>query len=148
MDPLSFSRIIDIIIQLGIIWNVHEFKKNGSKTTGNSCVQCFLLTDILEERVFTMKRVLLSSANVDVSIRIGAVLGRPACAPIPTLDFGDIVAKKHHVRLAQFGVFLACRVVMFDGMKMRWGDALVFMPRTNIVGPVFRGGSDDSGGGR
>jgi hypothetical protein len=94
-------------------------KKNGSKPPGTLLCHAYLLTDILEERVFSsFESILLSSANVNVSIRIGAVLGRPTGAPIPTFDFGDIVAKKHHMRFIQFGVFFARSVIMFDGMKM------------------------------
>jgi hypothetical protein len=108
-----------------------------------------LLTDILEERGFTIKRVFFAGSNVDISIRIRAVLGRPTGAPIPTFDLGDIVAKDHHMRFIQFGMFFAGSVVMFDRMKMRRGDALVFMPRTNVVGTVvFLDGSDGSGGDR
>ena len=124
-------------------------KKMVPKPQGTLAYRTFLLTDILEERGFSFKSVFLASANVDVSIRIGAVLGRPTGAPIPTFDLGDIVAKKHHMCLAKFGVFFAGSVVMFDGMKMRWSDALVFMPRTNVVGTVvFLDGSDGSGGDR
>jgi len=56
-----------------------------------------LLTDILEERVFPFKRVFFSSADVDVSIRISAILGGPTYRPVPTRDLCDIVTKDHDV---------------------------------------------------
>ena len=35
---------------------------------------------------------------------------------------------------------------MFDGMKMRWRDLLVCVPRTGVMRSVFRGGDDGSDG--
>ena len=94
-----------------------------------------------------MKRVFLAGADIDVSIRIGAVLGRPSSRIMPSSDLDDIVAKDHDMFLVETCVFFACRVVMFDGMKMRRGDALIFIPRTNVVSPVvFLDGSDGGGG--
>lgn len=31
---------------------------------------------------------------------------------------------------------------MFDGMKMRWRDFLVFVPRTDVMRSVSRGGDE------
>ena len=56
-------------------------------------------------------------------------------------------AKHHDVAVVQFGVFRALGVVMFDGMKMRWRDLLVCVPRTDVMGSVFRGAHGGGGGG-
>jgi len=69
--------------------------KKVPKPAGTLLCHAYLLTDIIEERVFTVQRVFLSGANVDVSIRIGAVLGRPTRAPIPSSDLGNVISNHH-----------------------------------------------------
>ena len=103
--------------------------------------------DFLEKRVFAMQRVFLPGADIHISVCFRAILGWPTGAIIPSGDFGDMIAKHHDVAFVQFGVFCTVGVVMFDGMKMRWRDLLVCVPRTDVMGSVFRsdGGSGDIG---
>jgi hypothetical protein len=89
-----------------------------------------------------MQRVFLPGADIHVSIGLGTILGRPTGAAIPSGDFGDILAEEHDVTFVQFGVFFALGVVMFDRMKMRWRDYLVFVPRTDVMRSVSRGGDE------
>lgn len=137
------------------IWSiVYTYQRFNYKNCGikkvpkpPGTVSTYLDSDFLEERVFSLKRVFLSGADIHVSVVVSAVLSRPTSAPMPTSDLGHIFTKDHNVVIAEFRVFFAGRVVMIDGMKMGWGDFLVFMPRTDRVRSVFLAGSSGGGGG-
>lgn len=140
---LSYSVYNSRIRSIIYIYYGFNYKKRGIKKVPkpHGTVSTYLDSNFLEERVFSLKRVFLSGADIHVSIVVSAVLSRPTRAPMPTRDLGDIFTKDHNVVFTVFDVFFAGRVVMFDGMKVGWGDFLVFMPRTDGVRSVFLAGS-------
>ena len=60
-------------------------------------LRIFDLLDLFEKRIVAMQRILFSGSNVDVAVRLGAILGRPTGAAIPTRYFGHVLTKKHDV---------------------------------------------------
>jgi hypothetical protein len=91
----------------------------------------------LEKRVLSVQVIVLPSAHVHVSRRVGTILRRePVPVPVISSNFGHVVAQHHHVVAVQSRIFFAYSIVVFNRVQIAGMHALVFVPGLNMVGGV------------